>query len=120
MQPVYQAALRSWSIPPVATFALVLTALVYLARMDGCFAAPACRSFRPGELGLPGLGLFSLWVALASPLDTFSGFVLDRAHAAAHDADDGGAAAHLAGCAAHSHRARFAALRRPRIRRALS
>ena len=82
MQSVFQAALRSWSIPPIATFALLLTALVYLRgwinlRYAGSVALPPWRaaSFLAG--------LLSLWIALASPLDTFSGFVL-TAHMLQH------------------------------------
>jgi len=74
--------LLSWSIPPAATFALLVTALVYLRgwlllRRAGVPFVPAWRavSFM--------LGLLSLWVALASPLDTFSGFVL-TAHMLQH------------------------------------
>ncbi len=82
MPPVSQAVLLSWSVPPAATFALVLTALVYLRgwllmRQAGVPFVPLWRavSFL--------LGLLSLWVALASPLDTFSGFVL-TAHMLQH------------------------------------
>ena len=82
MQTVYQAALRSWSIPPVATFALLLTALVYLRgwinlRRAGSIELPPWRAITFLA------GLLSLWVALASPLDTFSGFVL-TAHMLQH------------------------------------
>ncbi len=82
MQSAYQAALRSWSIPPAATFALLLAALVYLRgwinlRRAGFTDLPPWRVMM--FLG----GLFSLWIALASPLDTFSGFVL-TAHMLQH------------------------------------
>ena len=82
MQPVLQAALRSWSIPPVATFALLLTALVYLRgwislRRAGSIELPPWRAV------MFATGLLSLWIALASPLDTFSGFVL-TAHMLQH------------------------------------
>jgi len=82
MQSVFQAALRSWSIPPVATFALLLTALVYLRgwidlRRAGSTELPPWRAVTFL------VGLLSLWVALASPLDTFSGFVL-TAHMLQH------------------------------------
>jgi putative membrane protein len=77
-----QAVLLSWSVPPAATFALAITALVYLRgwlllRRAGVPFVPLWRaaSFL--------LGLLSLWVALASPLDTFSGFVL-TAHMLQH------------------------------------
>lgn len=82
MQPIYQAVLLSWSVPPAASFALALTALVYLRgwfllRRAGLPLLPPWRaiSFL--------LGLLSLWIALASPLDTFSGFVL-TAHMLQH------------------------------------
>ncbi len=82
MQPIVQAVLRSWSIPPVATYALVLTALTYLRgawllRRAGYPYLPAWR------LGSFTLGLFALWFALASPLDTFGPFVL-TAHMLQH------------------------------------
>ena len=82
MQPVVQAVLLSWSIPPVATFAVVLTALTYLRG--------AWLLRRAGYPDLPAwrittflLGLLALWFALASPLDTFSSFVL-TAHMLQH------------------------------------
>ena len=82
MQPIYQAVLLSWAVPPAATFLLALTALLYLRgwlllRRAGLPFLPAWRavSFQ--------LGLLSLWIALASPLDTFSGFVL-TAHMVQH------------------------------------
>jgi cytochrome c oxidase assembly factor CtaG len=72
----------SWSIPPAATFALALTAILYLRgwllmRRAGVPFIPLWRaaSFL--------LGIFSLWFALASPLDTFSGFIL-TAHMLQH------------------------------------
>ena len=82
MPSVAQAVLRSWSIPPVATFALVLTALTYLRgawllRRAGYPYLPAWR------IASFALGLFALWLALASPLDTFSPFVL-TAHMVQH------------------------------------
>jgi cytochrome c oxidase assembly factor CtaG len=77
-----QAALLSWSVPPAATFALTLTALIYLRgwlllRRAGVPFVPPWRaaSFL--------LGLLSLWVALASPFDTLSGFLL-TAHMLQH------------------------------------
>ncbi len=77
-----QAVLLSWSVPPAATFALALTAVVYLRgwlllRRAGVPFVPPWRaaSFL--------LGLLSLWVALASPFDTFSGFLL-TAHMMQH------------------------------------
>ena len=77
-----QAALLSWSMPPAATLALTLTALIYLRgwlllRRAGVPFVPVWRmaSFL--------LGLLSLWIALASPFDTFSGFLL-TAHMMQH------------------------------------
>ena len=82
MQPVYQTALRSWSIPPVASFALLLTALIYLRgwanlRRAGSADIPPWRAITFL------VGLFTLWVALASPFDTFSGFLV-TAHMLQH------------------------------------
>lgn len=77
-----QAVLLSWSIPPAASFALALTAILYLRgwllmRRAGVPFIPLWRaaSFL--------LGLLWLWIALASPLDTFSGFIL-TAHMLQH------------------------------------
>jgi cytochrome c oxidase assembly factor CtaG len=82
MPGVTQAVLLSWSVPPAASFALGLTALVYLRgwillRRAGVPFVPPWRaaSFL--------LGLLSLWIALASPLDTFSGFII-TAHMLQH------------------------------------
>ena len=82
MQSLYQAVLLSWSIPPAASFALGLTALVYLR---GWFLLRrAGLPFLPPWRAISFLaGLLSLWIALASPLDTFSGFVL-TAHMVQH------------------------------------
>jgi len=82
MPPVTQAVLLSWSVPPAATLALVFTALIYLRgwillRHAGVPFVPAWRavSFL--------LGLLTVWIALASPLDTFSGFII-TAHMLQH------------------------------------
>jgi cytochrome c oxidase assembly factor CtaG len=82
MQPVVKAVLLSWSIPPAATFAIVVIALTYLRG--------AWLLRRAGYPDLPSwrivsflLGLFALFFALASPLDTFSSFVL-TAHMLQH------------------------------------
>jgi len=66
----------------VATFALGLTALIYLRgawllRRAGYPYLPAWR------IASFAIGLFALWFALASPLDTFSPFVL-TAHMLQH------------------------------------
>lgn len=82
MPPVTQAVLLSWSVPPAATLALVFTALIYLRgwillRHAGVPFVPAWRavSFL--------LGLLTVWIALASPLDTFSAFII-TAHMLQH------------------------------------
>ena len=82
MQPVYQAVLCSWSIPPAATFAIVLSALVYLRGWWQLRRAGA--PFLPPWRAITFLaGLFSLWIALASPMDVFNNFVL-TAHMLQH------------------------------------
>jgi cytochrome c oxidase assembly factor CtaG len=82
MQPVYQAVLRSWSIPPAATFVIVLSALVYLR--GWWLLRRAGAPFLPPSRAITFLaGLFSLWVALASPMDVFNSFVL-TAHMLQH------------------------------------
>ncbi len=82
MSPIAQAVLRSWSIPPGATFAIVLSALVYLR--GWWLLRRAGAPFLPPWRAITFLaGLFSLWVALASPMDVFNGFVL-TAHMLQH------------------------------------
>jgi len=82
MQPVYQAILSSWSFPPATTFAIILSALVYLR---GCWilrrAGVVFPYFWKAIAFLSGIG--SLWAALASPLDVLNGFVL-TAHMLQH------------------------------------
>ena len=82
MPSVTQAVLLSWSVPPAASLTLLLTAVVYLRgwillRRAGVPFIPPWRaaSFL--------LGLLSVWVALASPLDTFSSFLI-TAHMLQH------------------------------------
>src|SRR5215469_10405372 len=82
MTSTYEAALRSWSFPPVVTFVLVLTALVYLRG----WISLRLRGFvelQPWRAASFLVGLFFLWIALASWLDTLSGFVL-TAHMLQH------------------------------------
>ncbi len=82
MPSVSQAVLLSWSLPPAASFALALTALVYLR---GWFLLRRARvPFVPGwRAACFLLGLLTLWFALASPLDTFSSFII-TAHMLQH------------------------------------
>ena len=70
-----QAVLLSWSVPPAASFALALTAAIYLR---GWFLLRRARvPFVPGWRAICFLlGLLTLWIALASPLDTFSAFIV--------------------------------------------
>jgi len=82
MQPVTQAVLRSWSIPPAATFAIVLSALVYL-RGWWLLRRAGSPNIPPWRAATFLLGLLALWVALASPMDVFNRFVL-TAHMLQH------------------------------------
>jgi len=82
MNPVSQDVLQSWSVPPATSFALALAAVIYLRgrillQLAHVPYVPLWRaiSFL--------LGLLSIWIALASPLDTFAGFVL-TAHMLQH------------------------------------
>src|SRR5215469_964075 len=82
MNPVSQDVLQSWSVPPAASLALALAAVIYLhgwtlLKLAHVPYVPLWRaiSFL--------LGLLSIWIALASPLDTFAGFVL-TAHMLQH------------------------------------
>jgi len=82
MSSVGQAVLLSWSVPPAASFALALTAIIYLR---GWFLMRRARvPFIPAWRAVSFLlGLLALWVALASPLDTFSSFLI-TAHMVQH------------------------------------
>ncbi len=82
MSQVLHAALASWSIPWLPTIAVVLTALTYLR---GWYLL-RCAGFAliaPWRVWMFLLGLFSVWVALASPMDVFNGWLL-TAHMLQH------------------------------------
>ena len=82
MSPAIEAALRSWSIPPAATLALCMLAVLYLRgwwRLQSA-GVPFVPPWRAVSFIV---GLLLLWLALASPLDTFSEFVLS-AHMLQH------------------------------------
>src|SRR5580704_391475 len=82
MPSVTQAVLRSWSVPPAVTFAIALSAIVYL-RGWWLLRRAGSPSIPRGRAATFLLGLFSLWIALASPMDVFNGFVL-TAHMLQH------------------------------------
>lgn len=82
MSPVVEAALTSWSLPPAATLALCMLAVVYI-RGWLRLRITAVPFVEPWRVFTFIFGLFLLWLALASPLDTFSGFVL-TAHMLQH------------------------------------
>jgi cytochrome c oxidase assembly factor CtaG len=82
MQSVYQAVLRSWAVPPAATFVLSLSAVIYL-RGWWLLRRAGSRSIPPWRAWAFLLGLLSLWMALASPMDVFNSFVL-TAHMLQH------------------------------------
>jgi len=82
MSPVLQAALASWSVPWVPTTAILLTTLVYLRGwyLLRCAGFPLIPEWRVWAFLC---GMFSLWVALASPMDVFNGWLL-TAHMVQH------------------------------------
>ena len=82
MDPVSQAVLRSWSIPPAATFAIILSALIYL-RGWWLLRRAGSPNIPPWRVVMFIAGLGTLWVALASPMDVFNGFLL-TAHMLQH------------------------------------
>ena len=82
MSNAAQAFLLSWSIPPWATFALCVTWAIYFRGWRRIrLTRPA--KFPPWRLGCFTAGLLSLWIAIASPLDTFGNLLL-TAHMAQH------------------------------------
>ncbi len=82
MSPGAQAAFGSWSVDPKLVVALLVTALIYgrgwrvLHRISPA-RFPAWRAV--AFLG----GLLTVWIAIASPLDAFSGLLLS-AHMVQH------------------------------------
>ena len=82
MQSASQAIFAEWSLPIVPTAIVVLTAAVYLR---GWFLIRQTRrtQFPAWRLGSFLLGLTTLWVAIASPLDGFADALLS-AHMVEH------------------------------------
>src|SRR5690349_17351495 len=82
MTHLTQAVLFSWYLPPAPSFALGLMAMVYLRgwllmRRAGVPFVPVWRA------ACFVAGLLTIWIALASPLDTFSAFLI-TAHMLQH------------------------------------
>lgn len=75
MQSVAQAALASWSFPPVVTALNLLTALLYIRGWSELRRVMPSR-FTPGRLACFLSGIATLEIALASPIDTFDPFLL--------------------------------------------
>lgn len=75
MQSVAQAALASWSFPPVVTALNVLTALLHIRGWSELRRVMPGR-FTPGRLACFLSGIATLEIALASPIDTFDSFLL--------------------------------------------
>jgi cytochrome c oxidase assembly factor CtaG len=75
MQSVAQAALASWSFPPVVTALNLLTALLYIRGWSELRRVMPGR-FTPGRLACFLSGIAALQIALASPIDTFDPFLL--------------------------------------------
>lgn len=82
MSPELQSVLLNWNIPPLTTLALLLTALVYV-RGWLLIGRTRPEQFPEWRLGCFLGGLFSLFLAVASPLDTLDGRLL-AAHMAQH------------------------------------
>jgi cytochrome c oxidase assembly factor CtaG len=82
MQPVYETVLRCWSIPPVVTAAIVLSAVVYLRGWWFLWRA-GVPFLRPWKAVAFLSGLCSIWVALASPIDALNDLML-TAHMLQH------------------------------------
>jgi len=80
--PDYQYLLRLWSVPPVATLAIELSAFVYLR--GWWRLRRGAVSFVPAWRVLAFLsGLLTVWIALASPLDALNELLL-TAHMLQH------------------------------------
>jgi cytochrome c oxidase assembly factor CtaG len=82
MSPIAQAALASWSVPFWATLGILLTAILYVRgwrRLTYLHSTLLPR----WRLVCFIAGLASFWLAIASPLDAFGGFLL-TAHMIQH------------------------------------
>ena len=71
MQPTWLSLFTDWDIPPAVTCALIVVSLIYVR---GCFAI---RHARPVLIPVWRLlsflaGVFTIFVAVSSPLDTYS------------------------------------------------
>ena len=75
MPSAFQAALASWSFPPVVTALDLLTALLYIRGWSELRRVMPAR-FAPWRLACFLCGLAALEIALASPIDTFDPFLL--------------------------------------------
>jgi cytochrome c oxidase assembly factor CtaG len=82
MASTAQAILSSWSVQPATSAALAVCGLVY-ARGWRILRRAAPARFPPWRLGAFLAGLAALWLAISSPLDTLSGFLL-AAHMVQH------------------------------------
>src|SRR5215467_5277448 len=82
MSPTSQAILSSWSFDPVIVASLAVSAIIYL-RGWLILHRPSPERFPAWRLSAFTGGLASLWIAVASPLDALSGFLLS-AHMVQH------------------------------------
>src|SRR5438046_343593 len=82
MSPSAQAALSSWSIDPKFALGLIIAAFLYVRGWRVLHRVTPAH-FPPWRLWSFLGGLASLWLAIASPLDTFSGLLLS-AHMTQH------------------------------------
>jgi putative membrane protein len=82
MTPAYPFGLGPWSLPPVATVAVALTAVVYL-RGWRLLRRAGARFFPAWRAGAFLAGLSAVWIALASPVDAWNEFLL-TAHMVQH------------------------------------
>jgi cytochrome c oxidase assembly factor CtaG len=82
MSAVSAAVFSSWQVPPVVTLLLLVAGVVYLRGWRKLARLRAGR-FPVWRLAAFQAGLAAVWVAVASPLDAFSGLLL-TAHMAQH------------------------------------
>src|SRR5580698_8059126 len=82
MSPELKAVFLNWDIPPWTTLALLLTAVVYV-RGWLLIGKTRPEQFPEWRLGSFLAGLFSLFIAVASPFDTLDGQLLS-AHMVQH------------------------------------
>src|SRR5262245_20607606 len=72
---MFDAILRSWPVAPLLTFSFLITAAIYTIGWRDLNRRDPGR-WTSGRIGAFMAGLLSIYLALASPIEVFSSFLL--------------------------------------------